>query len=281
MNWDDLRILIAVRNEGTFARAGAVLRIDETTVARRLNRLEKQLGMRLFDAIDGTRQPTEYCIGVLAHADEVARRVSAITSLPADGSGNAGNLRIATTPSIADEVLAPRVGTLLRDNPGLTLQILASGQNVNFSRWEADLAIRLGRPAKGDFVSSWLARLRLYYFEAVDESLPSGKPVVCAFPNELDGTPESKFLADKAIKDEARLITDSPATIRALVQSYSASGVLPEYACAPLLTDPKLQATLLPHRRDAWLLVQTHLKRDQATRRVIEWIQNVFHEAIG
>ncbi len=281
MNWDDLRILIAVRNEGTFARAAAVLRVDETTVARRLNRLERQLGTRLFDAIDGTRHPTEYCNGVLAHADEVARQVSAINSLPVAGSGITGNIRIATTPSIADEVLAPRVATLLHDNPGLTLQFLASGQNVNFSRWEADLAIRLGRPAKGDFVISRLAQLRLYYFEAIDEALSSGKPVVCAFPNELDATPESQFLTDRAIKGDARLITDSPATIRALIQSYTASGVLPEYACTSLLTDPKLQATLLPQRRNAWLLVQPHLKRDQAARHVIDWIRSVFAEALG
>ncbi|MEM6498961.1 MAG: LysR family transcriptional regulator [Pseudomonadota bacterium] len=281
MNWDDLRILIAVRNEGTFARAGAALRIDETTVARRLNRLEKQLGRRLFDAIDGTRHPTEYCNGVLAHADEVARQVSAITSLPAAGSGLAGHIRIATTPSIADEVLAPRAGKLLHEHPGLTLQFMASGQNVNFSRWEADLAVRLGRPAKGDFVISRLAQLRLYYFEAVDEASHSGKSVVCAFPKELDGTPESQFLTDRAIKGDARLITDSPATIRALVQSYTARGVLPEYACASLLSDPKLQATQLPHRRDAWLLVQTHLKRDPAARRVIEWIRSAFAEALG
>ena len=280
MNWDDLRILIAVRNEGTFARAGVRLRIDETTIARRLNRLESSLGTRLFDAVDGSRQPTAYCKTVLEHADEVARQVSAINAITPDNSGITGNIRIATTPSIADEVLSPGVSRLLHENPGLTLQFHASGQNVNFSRWEADLAVRLGRPAKGDFMITKLAQVKLFYFEPANESSTPSNHVVCAFPKDLDSTPESRFLIRKGIKEHARLISDSPATIRELIRSRHASGVLPEYACASLFDDPGIRATELPQQRDVWLLVQTHLKRDATARRVVEWIRDVFRDTI-
>ena len=53
MNWDDLRIIAAVRDEGTYAGASARLRVDETTVGRRLARIQRDLGVPLFDAIDG------------------------------------------------------------------------------------------------------------------------------------------------------------------------------------------------------------------------------------
>ena len=43
MNWDDLKIITAVRNKGTYAKAGAELRMDETTVARRLGAFRKRL----------------------------------------------------------------------------------------------------------------------------------------------------------------------------------------------------------------------------------------------
>ncbi|MBA1942011.1 LysR family transcriptional regulator, partial [Escherichia coli] len=72
---------------------------------------------------------------------------------------------IASTNAIAEEVLAPRTGALLRAHPGLTLQFLTSSDNVKFSRWEADLAIRLRKPDKGDFAISKLAEVRLYFFE--------------------------------------------------------------------------------------------------------------------
>ena len=40
----------------------------------------------------------------------------------------------------------------------------------------------------------------------------------------------------------------------------------------------KVRATLLPQRRDVWLLVQNHLKRDPATRAVIEWARGTFSD---
>ena len=282
MNWDDLRILIAIRDEGSYARAGARLRIDETTIARRLARLQSSLGARLFDAIDGARQPTAYCKSVLEHAEQIERQVAAITSIGTNCSGVCGRIRIATTPSIADEVLAPRAGVLLRENPGLTLQFLASGVNVNFSRWEADLAVRLGRPTKGDFSITKLAQVRLFYFEPANSTHELSDHIVCAYPTDLDATAESRFLALRGIKEQARLITESPATIRELIQSSNACGILPEYACRSLLEDSRFHAEQLPQRREVWLLVQTHLKRDAVARRTIEWLRDVFvDEVIG
>jgi len=66
--------------------------------------------------------------------------------------------------------------------------------------------------------------------------------------------------------------------IRRLIQSHQAAGILPEYSCDGLLADRRLRATLLPRRRDVWLLVQNHLKRDPATRAVIDWVRDCFQE---
>src|SRR3954454_12749182 len=60
MNWDDLRIIAAVRDQGSYAGASARLRLDETTVARRVARIQGSLGVTLFDAVDGARKPTAY-----------------------------------------------------------------------------------------------------------------------------------------------------------------------------------------------------------------------------
>jgi DNA-binding transcriptional LysR family regulator len=45
-----------------------------------------------------------------------------------------------------------------------------------------------------------------------------------------------------------------------------------------LLADRRLRATLLPKRRDVWLLVQNHLKRDSAARLAIDWVRDCFQE---
>lgn len=273
MNWDDLRIIAAVRDEGSYAGAGARLRIDETTVGRRLSRIERALGLRLFEAADGVRRPTRQCEAVLAHVEAMAAHAAEIGRLSESVEGPVGRLRIASTNTVAEEVLSPRASDFLRAHPGLTLQFLAASGNVKFSRWEADLAIRLRKPDKGDFAISRLGDIKLYYFEPV---AAEGEPMLCAYPDELGAIPEMQFLRTKTAR--ARCVTDNVRVIRNLIRAHHAAGVLPEYVCADLLADRRLRATLLPKRRDAWLLAQNHLKRDAAARVTIDWVRACFQE---
>jgi DNA-binding transcriptional LysR family regulator len=279
MDWDDLRIIAAISDSGTFAGAGTRLRMDETTVARRLARLQKTLGVTLFAAIDGVRKPTVQCEAILHHVEDIARHVAEIGALGKTASRVTGLLRIATTSSLAEEVLAPGTAPLLARHRGLSIQFMISGQNVNLSRWEADLAVRLRKPDKGNFTITKLADVRLYLFEPKDP-IDSGDvdPVVCGYPDDLDHTQESMFLKARGLKPQTRCMTDSPRVIRKLIQSHAAIGVLPEYMCGNLLADRGLRATLLPQRRDVWLLVQNHLKRDPAARVVIDWMRELFRK---
>ncbi|MEH2561000.1 LysR family transcriptional regulator [Bradyrhizobium sp. AZCC 2289] len=276
MNWDDLRIVAAVRDEGTYAGASARLRIDETTVGRRLARIERALGLRLFEAVDGLRKPTRQCETVLAHVQAMAGQVAEINKVGESLPGLTGRFRIASTNAVAEELLSPRAGDFLAGNPGLSVQLLTSSENVKFSRWEADLAIRLRKPDKGDFTISKLAEVRLYLIEPATEA--DVDPVVCGYSDELGAIPESQYLKARGLHQRARCISDNVRVIRRMIGSHQAVGILPEYSCQELLADRRLRATLLPQRRDVWLLVQNHLKRDPAARAVIDWVRDCFQE---
>jgi DNA-binding transcriptional LysR family regulator len=275
MDWDDLRIIAAIRDSGTFAGAGTRLRMDETTVARKLARLQKTLGSTLFEAVDGVRKPTAQCEAILDHIQEIAQHVAEIGLLGKAASQVTGKLRIATTSSLAEEIFAPRTAQFLTRNPGLSIQFMTSGQNVNFSRWEADLAVRLRKPDKGNFTITKLAEVRLYLFEP-KEPTAAADPIICGYPDDLEGTPESRFLKAQGLKARTRCVTDNLRVMRSLIQSRAAMGVLPEYVCGTLLADRGLRVTPLPQRRDVWLLVQNHLKRNPAARIVIDWMREIF-----
>jgi DNA-binding transcriptional LysR family regulator len=272
-NWDDLRIIAAVRDEGTYAGASARLRIDETTVARRMARIQASLGVSLFQAVDGVRRPTSHCETVLSHINEIARHVAEIGNLGKVAEGPTGKFRIASTTSMAEQILAPHAAAFLRDHPGLALEFLTSRGNVNFSRWEADLAIRLRKPDRGDFSITKLADMRLFLFEPASPRNGREEPVVCRFPEDLDHTPDARYLADHGLDRNARCISGDYRIVRELIKSHCAVGILPDYLCIDLLEDRHLRATPLPARRDVWLLVQNHLKRDRAARLVIEWVR--------
>jgi DNA-binding transcriptional LysR family regulator len=274
MNWDDLRIVAAVRDEGTFAGASARLRIDETTVGRRLRRIERALGVRLFEAADGLRKPTAPCERLLTHVQARAGHVAEIARVGESLPDLAGRFRIAATNAVAEEILSPRAADLLTQHPGLALQFLTSSENVKFSRWQADFAVRLRKPDKGDFTISKLGELRLYLIEPATRS--ESDPFVCAYPDDLGAIPETQFLRSRGLGEQSRFVSDNIRVIRTLIQSHQAIGVLPEYLCGPLLADRRLRATQLPRHRDVWLLVQNHLKRDPAARVVIDWLRDCF-----
>jgi DNA-binding transcriptional LysR family regulator len=274
VNWDDLRIIAAVKDEGTFAGASARLRIDETTVARRLARIQRSLGFNLFDAVDGLRKATRQCEEVLAHIQAISRHVADIGKVGGDAPGPIGRFRIASTNGIAEEVLSPRAAEFLAKNPGLTLQFLVSNENVNFSRWEADFAIRLRKPNKGNFAISHLGDARLYFIEPAQT--PESGIFACAYPPGLDLTPESRFLQGKGVQETARCVTDNLRVIRNLLLSQQAIGVLPEYMCGELLADARLRLTPLSSSRGIWLLIQDHLRRDRVARIVVDWMRDCF-----
>jgi DNA-binding transcriptional LysR family regulator len=276
MNWDDLRVIAAVREQGTYAGASARLRIDETTVARRVARIQRSLGATLFDAVDGIRKPTAYCEAVLAHIHEIGRHVAAIGGVGKEAHGLVGTFRIASTSLVAEMLLAPRAAQFLSANPGLTVKFVTSDENVNFSRWEADLAVRLRKPEKGDFAITKLANARFYFFEPVARGDAADEPIVCCYPEDLDHTLESRYLAAKRLQARGRCITANPRIVRALIKTGSAVGILAETLSAELLADRRLRATPVPGHREIWLLVQNHLKRDPAARVVIDWMRDCF-----
>ena len=274
MNWDDLRIARAVYQTGSFAAAAARLRVNETTVARRLRRLEDDLGVVLFEAADGARRPTPACDELVAVAATMASQAERLDHI-GDGEGLAGRRRIATTESIASGVLAPHIPAFLATHPGLALDLMASARNVNFSRWEADLAVRMAKPAKGDFVISKLADLTFYLLEPTGGS----SDLVCSYPDELQNTPEMRFLATTPWHQRARVTTPTLPAMRRMIETGGCAGILPSFMCKDLLDDPRWRAQQVPEDREIWLLVQPHLKDDAVTRAVIDWIRACFAAA--
>ena len=275
MNWDDLRVVRAVYQAGSFAAAAGSLHVNETTVARRLSRLEQDLGVTLFEARDGQRMPTAPCEEIVALTEQMTAHADRIAGIAGQDVGVVGRRRIAATDSIAVALLAPNAPSFLTEHPGLALDFLVSTENVNFSRWEADLALRHMKPDRGDFVISKVADLEFYLFEP-KRLAADGRDLVCAYPEDLDATPESQFLDNLGLKRRAKLRTKNALVLKALVQAGHCSGVLPGFVCADLLADEAFTIRKLPQARGVWLLVQPHLKNDPATRTVIDWIRDCF-----
>lgn len=167
MDWDNARIFLAIQRAGTLRGAAEQLQIDQATVGRRLNAMEKSLGARLF-----LRTPAGYVAttaGELAiaavekmeqAADQLQRQMQGIDERLC------GVVRVAATDTMAKHVLIPAMQQLAMEHPAIRVVLTTSTQVSNLTRREADLAVRSLRPTSPDLISRHLKRLAVGLYAA-------------------------------------------------------------------------------------------------------------------
>jgi len=161
LDWDDVRVLLALCRKRTLRGAAEALRVNASTVGRRLDALEAALATRLFDRMKDGVAPTAATEQLLAHAERVEQ---AALSLAAAAEGferePEGVVRISALPGVADHFVAPALPRLLERYPRLRIELDASIGYTDLSRREADLALRTSRPDAGDLVAVKLLERR-------------------------------------------------------------------------------------------------------------------------
>ncbi len=144
IEWDHWRTMLAVFRSGTYLGAAKSLRIDATTVGRRLKQLEDRLGQRLF-LRDGDRFfPTRHCESLLAHVENAAEALADAEYVSAETEDGAvwRSLRMTAAPFLVTNLFAPQVGHLTRRRR-IKVELIGTASKAEFQRREADIAIRI------------------------------------------------------------------------------------------------------------------------------------------
>lgn len=165
MDWDNLRYFLELARSGTLAAAARRTAVEHTTVARRIQALEKQLGTALFAREAGGHRLTEAGRQLLPAAEAMETAVLGVErAVPAAGGGPTGVVRVGATEGFGTLILAPQLARLTQKHPGLTIDLLALPRMLHLSRREADIVISLERPTRGSVIVTRLAdyTLRLY-----------------------------------------------------------------------------------------------------------------------
>ncbi|MBL8563629.1 MAG: LysR family transcriptional regulator [Gemmobacter sp.] len=158
MDWDDLKLFLAVARAESLSGAGKALRVDPATVGRRVARLEEALGARLFAKSPQGYALTEAGARILAHAEAAELAVTgAAEELRGQDQGLTGQIRIGAPDGCANYLLPQVLARICDANPGLEVQIVALPRVFNLSKREADMAIGVSRPVTGRLTVQKLA----------------------------------------------------------------------------------------------------------------------------
>ncbi|WP_336391098.1 LysR family transcriptional regulator [Gallaecimonas xiamenensis] len=177
MNWDDTRIFLAVQRERSLRAAARVLGIDQATVGRRLALLEKTLGATLFLRSSQGYSLTAAGELALQAALEMENAAQALVSRT-QGSDQrlAGEVRLATTDSLALALLLPALKVLNGQHPDIKVNLNISPQLLNMAKREADIAVRTIKPDNPDLLTRRLASWPVGLYASKEYLASRGEP---------------------------------------------------------------------------------------------------------
>ncbi|WP_386079195.1 LysR family transcriptional regulator [Vreelandella sp. F11] len=148
--WDDTRTFLAVARHGTLSGAAAELHLGIATLSRRIERLEKALQLPLFVRQQSGYQLTEEGAGLIEKAEALEAAASAFASGVSHATQLSGRVRLATAENLATALILPALPRFHAQYPGIRLELVTDITTVNLHRRDADLALRMVKPERGN-----------------------------------------------------------------------------------------------------------------------------------
>ncbi len=161
-DWTLVRSFLAVLDAGSVTAGARRSGTTQPTLSRHVAELEAQLGVPLFERTGRGVTPTGAALAIA----EAARRMQDAAVAVAGGlarsrSQTRGVVRI-TTSQVAANWLLPRVLTRFqRAHPGIEIELVASNELTNLLRREADIAVRMVRPAQSSLIARKLGEIEV------------------------------------------------------------------------------------------------------------------------
>jgi DNA-binding transcriptional LysR family regulator len=279
LDWDDVRVFLAVARHGSLRAAGRALGLSQPTIGRRLTAFEATFGgPTLFDRLpEGLRLNAagEQLIPAAESVEQAAlmlerRRAAASPAL-------SGTVRV----SVGEWAAGFLSGCLANSGPtpfpsGITLELVESRQTANLARREADLAVRHHPPESGDL---YIAKVGTFAAAVYGRRGANGDAWVTYTEEQAHYATARWVQRQVAASDGSVALRASNVAMQlAAIRAGSGRGVLP---CFVGDSDASLERLTPPVPEIAAhysVIVHRDLRRAACVRAVIDWVKAVFVE---
>lgn len=284
MAWDDLRYFLELARHKRLLHAGNKLGVDHTTVARRVEQLERGLGCRLFESTSDGYLLTDAGQRLFAHAETIENNIALLHDEARGEAGRvSGIVRIGAPEGFGSTFLAPRLGPLLERHPELDIELLTLPRFPSLAAREADIIVTLDRPQHTRHIAARLTDFTYGLFAARDYLHRHG-PIrtwadvaqhsLIGYIDELLLSPQLHYLDDFLPSQRMRISSSGMLAQVAAIRAGLGIGVLAHY----LVPGHPLVA-LLPEeanwRRTFWLATHADWYRLRRVRAVWDFVRRV------
>jgi DNA-binding transcriptional LysR family regulator len=270
MDLENLRFMLETARTGKLREAALRLRVDETTVSRRISRLEKELGTRLFDRTPHGWRLTEPGRLLIPHAEAIESAASrALEAVASRGGELTGTARILAPDGFGAYVLIPGLQPLLTAHPRLDIEILTATTHDLITARDFDAAVTLERPGPRAASARHLADYELRFYASHAYIDRHGRPqtldqirenchLVWYIDAVLDVQP-LRILEHLVPKAHARLQTNNIAGHHAAARAGLGIVPLPTYIGAEDAELTEILPQTLHARRSYWIVIPREL----------------------
>ena len=144
IDWDDVRYFLAAARGGSVRAAANRLGVNHSTVLRRIAQLEERLGTQMFEKLPSGYRLTSAGEEVLELAEQMeASSYQLETRVFGRDQSVRGLLRVTLPPFLATHLLMPDLADFARVHPDIEMEIVSTGEVLNLTNREADVAIRI------------------------------------------------------------------------------------------------------------------------------------------
>jgi DNA-binding transcriptional LysR family regulator len=272
--WDDLRFILAAARFQTIAEAGRRLSVDEATVGRRIARLERHLGARLFERVQGHLVLTDTGRSVVERAERVENEVAAVMEETSGVDHLAvGHVRVTSVPIVVNHILVPALRPFLVNHPGLQLDLIAEVRNLSLMKRETDIAVRLARPNRE--MRALAHRIGYLDYAVYAANSPGAGCWWVTYDDMMADLPQAKFIAERIKADGSDApvvrVNDAETLIR-VVQTGLGKSVLPTAVGDGLPGLIRAEGLLPTLQREVWGLLHPELSGLRRVHAVADWI---------
>lgn len=245
MDWDKIRIFFTVAEAGSFTRAGDDLGLSQSAVSRQISALERELHAPLFHRHARGLILTEQGDLLFRAARDMRMRLENTRARLVETSERpTGILKVTTTVGLGSLWLTQRIGEFLDLYPDVRVELILTNEELDLAMREADVALRLRRPAQPDLIQRRLFSIHFHAYASVDYIKRFGEPKTI---EELDdhrlaafGGDEPSYLvsvhwlatAGREGKEPRpyHVVVNNIGALRSTVETGAGIAVLPDYA---------------------------------------------------
>lgn len=282
--WDLFRTFEAVARTGSLTAAGKALGVSQSTVSRQLAALELRAGSPLVLRETPLRLTDRGAALLVAVQPMVDAALSAGAALDHTAELR-GELTLTTVGEVVRWVLVKRVAAFHRSYPHLRLRILASNDVTSLAAGDADVALRMFRPAKGDLVARKLMTETFGLYAHPSIELGPDVPWL-GLTGSLSRIPEQRYAETAFASRPAQLLVEDVESLGLAVQAGVGVAVLPRRFAATLAVaevsaaEVGARAVGRPPSRDLWMVVHRNKHKLPGVRAVMDWVRAAFGDGV-